>query len=46
MPRIITAATLRVLAEKILEMIKHAPAPDEPYIVNFDKALDEIEKGC
>lgn len=46
MPRIITAATARVLAEKILEMVKNAPAPDEPYMVDFDKVLDKIEKSC
>lgn len=44
MPRITTAAALRALANKILEMVKNAQAPDEPYIVNFDKILDKIEK--
>ncbi len=45
MPRITTAAALRSLADKILEMVKNAQAPDEPYIVNFDKVLDKIENN-
>ena len=44
MPRITTAAVLRSLADKILEMVKNAQAPDEPYMVDFDKILDKIEK--
>jgi len=43
MPRITTATALRVLADKILEMVKNAQAPDEPYIVDFGKILDKIE---
>lgn len=41
--KITTAAALRALAEEILEMVKNAEAPDEPYIVDFDKILAKIE---
>lgn len=45
MPRITTAAALRTLAEKILEMVEDAPTPDEPYIIDFDKVLEKIESN-
>lgn len=45
MPRITTAAALRMLADKILEMVKNAQAPDEPYMVDFNKILDKIENN-
>lgn len=41
--KIVTAAALRVLANKILEIVKNAEAPDEPYIIDFDKIFEEIK---
>lgn len=43
MNRIVTAAVLRQLAEKIIENANGC-ADDEPFYVNLDKLLNEVEK--
>lgn len=45
MKRITTAAALRTLAKKIMEITENAEACDEAYCVNLDAELSKIEEG-